>query len=225
MTSKISKLPNYRVPKKLTRASILKFRSFNVATRRLGILKSSYSREARTRYEKHMVRDPLLRKLYFAWKFRSPIVTVRTGDHLLLVTNFCVEMYATHNDEWVEVVSNALDTYFDSMREMRMEGNPRWISFIEFVSDFHYWEMLSKEYEIHEPVTLYPSSDLLLNVRGEGECAIELAQRAGRPEFAKAITNPTRRKDVGLPELPPCEDSLAERIDKLNKRGPKADAS
>jgi len=225
MSKKTSKLPNYRVPKKLTRTSILKFRSFNVATRRLGILKSSYSREARTRYEKHMVRDPLLRKLYFAWKFRSPIVTVRNADQLLLVTNFCVEMYATHNDEWVEVVNDALDTYFDSMREMRIEGNPRWISFVEFISDFSYWEYLSKTYEIHESVSVYPPADLVYEVRGEGECAIELAQRAGRPEFAKAITNPTRRKDVGLPELPPCEDSLAARIDKLNKLNLKADAS
>jgi len=172
-----------------------------------------------------MVRDPLLRKLYFAWKFRSPIVTVRTSGQLRMVTDFCVEMYATHNDEWVEVVSNAMDTYFDSMREMRTEGSPRWISFIEFVSDFTYWEILSEEFEIHEAISLYPNSDLLYDVRGEGECAIELAQRGGRPEFSRAITNPTRRKDVGLPALPSCEDSLAVRIYKLNKLSPKADAS
>ena len=224
MPSKTKKLASSRVPRSLVRSKVIKFRSFNVVARRLGILKSSYSREARTRYEKHMVRDPLLRKLYFAWKFRSPIVTVRNASQLALVTSFCIELNDTHGDEWTQVVGDALDIYFDTMREMRIEGNPRWVSFVEFVTDFTYWEYLSKQFEIHEPVSVYRPTEMLRSVRGEGECAVELGQREGRPEFARAITDPSRRKDVGLPELPPCEDSLAERIYKLNKLSPKAGA-
>ena len=95
----------------------------------------------------------------------------------------------------------AMDEYFKQARQKMFDGVSIRLSFSDF------WENkdeLSKEKTTLKDATLY--SDLSeLNaddVRGEGECAVELGQRDGRPNLSLRILDPARRIAVGLKDEP-----------------------
>lgn len=160
----------------------------------------SLLREA-TPHDKRIASDTRLRLVYLAWKRKTPMPVAVTDYGMNKVRVEIHDWFSKHGDQWLQSIDMAMDEYFKQARQKMFDGVSIRLSFSDF------WENkdeLSKEKTILKDATLY--SDLSeLNaddVRGEGECAVELGQRDGRPNLSLRIQDPARRIAVGLKDEP-----------------------
>ena len=160
----------------------------------------SLLREATPR-DKRIASDTRLRQVYLAWKRKTPMPVAVTDYGMNKVRVEIHDWFSKHGDQWLESIDMAMDEYFKQARQKMFDGVSIRLSFSDF------WENkdeLSKEKTTLKDATLY--SDLSeLNaddVRGEGECAVELGQRDGRPNLSLRIQDPARRIAVGLKDEP-----------------------
>ncbi len=157
-------------------------------------------REA-TPHDKRIASDTRLRKVYLAWKRRTPMPVAVTDYAMNRIRVEIQDWFDTQGEQWLESIELAMDEYFKQARQKMFEGIRIRLSFSDFWENK---EELSKEKTSLKGATVYSDLSHLSadDVRGEGECAVELGQRDGRPNLARQILGPARRKAVGLKDEP-----------------------
>lgn len=160
--------------------------------------------ESRHKWERQFIRDVHLRRLFLMWKHRTPAMAAR---HRVSVDRVRVEMPVyrqRYGDEWLEVAEAAMDRYFEQVRFDLQAGLCVNVSFMEYWTSLPRWIEESRAEPPPGQVYLYSYADSISvdDIRGEGECAVELGQREGQPSWARQILDPARRKAVGLTDEP-----------------------
>jgi len=153
------------------------------------------------KFERVLARDNDIRKLFLLWRKHTTMYMAQSEYQLFRIR---VEFKAWREEmgkDWLKTTDILIARYFSMAREEVFNCRPIRISFSGFwVSR---WSLLESD-DTSGCVVLYgtPSRLTADDVRGEGECAIEMAQREGCPIWSRQILDLDRRIAVGLIDEP-----------------------
>ncbi len=185
------------VPRLSTKDTFATVLSWHVGERRELLASAS-------KFDQRMLADKRIRQVFFAWKEHSPLDMCTNENQMYLFRIEFEEWYAHWGGAWFTTLESLMQDYLSNARERVKRGYATRISFFDLWTKR--WSMLLEK-EPTGRVYLYTDLSRLTadDIRGEGECAVELAQRLGGS--SRQIRDPSRRKAVGLTDEPRTSES------------------
>ena len=185
------------VPRLLTKDTFSTVLSWHVGERRELLLSAS-------KFDQRMLADKRIRQVFFAWKEHSPLDMCATENQMYMFRIEFEQWYEQCGDAWFDELHALMNDYLAQSRAKIKQGEATRISFFDFWTNR--FSMLVEKSAVGE-VVLYADLSRLSadDIRGEGECAVELAQRLGNA--TRRILDPARRIAVGLTDEPRTSES------------------